>query len=261
MDKKRILVLAITGILIVLGGITLFINHNLESKDEKTKTMVSTVMSVDDSTFTIQDSNNIIYTFVIVDNNLSVGDVIELEYNGSLNKNKALQDSKVLGYKTIKVSNDEKGVPSEWQDNGIFKDFYIFAAKKLKTMSLDEKIAQLLLVRYPDTNPVETLNKYQFGGYVFFEKDFRDKTKPEVKEMINNLQNVSKVPILTAVDEEGGTVVRVSSNPNLASSKFESPRDLYLSGGFEKIRQDTINKSLLLSELGLNLNLAPVVDG
>ena len=134
MDKKRILVLAITGILIVLGGITLFINHNLESKDEKTKTMVSTVMSVDDSTFTIQDSNNIIYTFVIVDNNLSVGDVIELEYNGSLNKNKALQDSKVLGYKTIKVSNDEEGVPSEWQDNGIFKDFYIFAAKKLKTM-------------------------------------------------------------------------------------------------------------------------------
>ena len=260
MNKKRILVLAITGILIVLGGITLFINHNLESKDEKTKTMVSTVMSVDDSTFTIQDSNNIIYTFGIVDNNLSVGDVIELEYNGSLNKNKALQDNKVLGYKTIKVSNDEEGVPSEWQDNGIFKDFYIFAAKKLKTMSLDEKIAQLLLVRYPDTNPVETLEKYQFGGYVFFEKDFRDKTKPEVKEMINNLQNVSKVPILTAVDEEGGTVVRVSSNPNLASSKFESPRDLYLSGGFEKIRQDTINKSLLLSELGLNLNLAPVVD-
>ena len=96
-----------------------------------------------DSTFTIQDSNNIIYTFVIVDNNLSVGDVIELEYNGSLNKNKALQDSKVLGYKTIKVSNDEEGVPSEWQDNGIFKDFYIFAAKKLKTMSLDEKTSSV----------------------------------------------------------------------------------------------------------------------
>ena len=126
-------------------------------------------------------------------------------------------------------------------------------------MSLDEKISQLLLVRYPD-NPIETLENYQFGGYVFFEEDFRDKTKPEVKDMINNLQNVSKVPILTAVDEEGGTVVRVSSNPNLASSKFESPRDLYLSGGFDKIKQDTINKSILLNELGLNLNLAPVVD-
>ena len=35
---------------------------------------------------------------------------------------------------------------------------------------------------------------------------------------------------------------------------------MYLFGGFDKITQDTINKSLLLSELGLNLNLAPVVD-
>ena len=52
----------------------------------------------------------------------------------------------------------------------------------------------------------------------------------------------------------------VSSNPNLASSKFLSPRDLYLNGGFDKIKEDTVNKSLLLSELGLNLNLAPVVD-
>ena len=256
--KKKIIGGSIILLILVIGGIVIGCNFN----DNKStpKTLTATVIGVNDGTFTVQDSNNIIYTFGLDDNSLEIGEVVKLEYDGSLNKNKEKQDNKVLGYKTVNGTSDSEGIPSEWQDNGIFKDFYIFAAKKLKTMSLDEKIAQLLLVRYPDTNPVETLEKYQFGGYVFFEKDFRDKTKPEVKEMINNLQNVSKVPILTAVDEEGGTVVRVSSNPNLASSKFESPRDLYLSGGFEKIRQDTINKSLLLSELGLNLNLAPVVD-
>ena len=256
--KKKIIGGSIILLILVIGGIVIGCNFN----DNKStpKTLTATVIGVNDGTFTVQDSNNIIYTFGLDDNSLEIGEVVKLEYDGSLNKNKEKQDNKVLGYKTVNGTSDSEGIPSEWQDNGIFKDFYIFAAKKLKTMSLDEKIAQLLLVRYPDTNPVETLNKYQFGGYVFFEKDFRDKTKPEVKEMINNLQNVSKVPILTAVDEEGGTVVRVSSNPNLASSKFESPRDLYLSGGFDKIRQDTINKSLLLSELGLNLNLAPVVD-
>ena len=155
--------------------------------------------------------------------------------------------------------NENNNEEESLNNNDIFGMYYDKANELLKNMNIDEKISQTLLVRYPD-NAKDILEKYQFGGYVFFEKDFRDKTKPEVKEMINNLQNVSKVPILTAVDEEGGTVVRVSSNPNLASSKFESPRDLYLSGGFEKIRQDTINKSLLLSELGLNLNLAPVVD-
>ena len=155
--------------------------------------------------------------------------------------------------------NENNNEEESLNNNDIFGMYYDKANELLKNMNIDEKISQTLLVRYPD-NAKDILEKYQFGGYVFFEKDFRDKTKPEVKEMINNLQNVSKVPILTAVDEEGGTVVRVSSNPNLASSKFESPRDLYLSGGFDKIRQDTINKSLLLSELGLNLNLAPVVD-
>ena len=255
--KKKIIGGSIILLILVIGGIVIGCNFN----DNKStpKTLTATVIGVNDGTFTVQDSNNIIYTFGLDDNSLEIGEVVKLEYDGSLNKNKEKQDNKVLGYKTVNGTSDSEGIPSEWQDNGIFKDFYIFAAKKLKTMSLDEKISQLLLVRYPD-NPIETLENYQFGGYVFFEKDFRDKTKPEVKDMINNLQNVSKVPILTAVDEEGGTVVRVSSNPNLASNKFLSPRDLYLSGGVDKIKEDTVNKSLLLSELGLNLNLAPVVD-
>ena len=260
MNKKLICSIALFVLLVILGGVMIFAKHNYRREKEEKKKLISMVMSVDDDKVTLQDSNHIIYTFGVVDSNISVGDVIELEYSGSLNKNKTLQDNEVLGYKTISVSNDEEEIPSVWQDDGIFKDFYIFAAEKLKTMTLDEKIAQLLLVRYPDTNPVSTLEKYQFGGYVFFEKDFRDKTKSEVKEMINNLQEVVDIPILTAVDEEGGTVVRVSSNPNLVSSKFQSPRELYLSGGFDKIREDTVTKSLLLSDLGLNLNLAPVVD-
>ena len=55
-------------------------------------------------------------------------------------------------------------------------------------------------------------------------------------------------------------MVRVSSNPNLASSQFLSSRQLYQSGGFDLIKEDTIKKSKLLNNLGLNLNLAPVVD-
>ena len=220
MNKKLICSIALLVLLVILGGVMIFAKHNYKREKEEKNKLISMVMSVDDDKVTLQDSNHIIYTFGVVDSNISVGDVIELEYSGTLNKNKALQDNEVLGYKTISVSNDEEEIPSVWQDDGIFKDFYIFAAEKLKTMTLDEKIAQLLLVRYPDTNPVSTLEKYQFGGYVFFEKDFLDKTKSEVKEMINNLQEVVDIPILTAVDEEGGTVVRVSSNPNLVRVSF-----------------------------------------
>ena len=127
-------------------------------------------------------------------------------------------------------------------------------------MSLDEKINQLLLVRYPDSSGDKILKEKQFGGYIFFAKDFKNKTSDQVKKMISSLQSVSKIPILTAVDEEGGSVVRISNNKNLAKSKFLSPQELYALGEFEAIRQDTIQKSALLSSLGINLNLAPVVD-
>ena len=104
------------------------------------------------------------------------------------------------------------------------------------------------------------MKEYNFSGFVFFEKDFTNKTKSEVIDMINELQDNSKIPLLTAVDEEGGKVVRISSNPNLRSEKFKSSKELYNEGGFDLIKKDTKEKSNLLKSLGLNLNLAPVVD-
>lgn len=142
----------------------------------------------------------------------------------------------------------------------IFEKYYAKANKKMKKMKLDEKIAQLLLVRYPEKNGKEILKKYQFGGYIFFTKDFKGKTKSQIVNRSKQLQKVAKVPILTAVDEEGGSVVRISSNKKFIKSKFESPLKLYKLGGFNKIKQDTIKKSKFLSSLGINLNLAPVVD-
>lgn len=155
---------------------------------------------------------------------------------------------------------NKKKTSDKYLDNGLFKDYYEKAYQKLEKMSLDEKIGQILLVRYPDNNQKEIVEKYQFGGYLFFGKDFKDKTKDEVIKMIDDSNSVSKIPLLTAVDEEGGIVVRVSSNKNLRSERFLSSSELYKNGGFDKIKADTIEKSNLLKSLGINLNLAPVVD-
>lgn len=171
-------------------------------------------------------------------------------------------------YKSINVMNNKSSrkelnkeeIPKKYMDKGLFKNYYKKAYQELKKMSQSEKISQILLVRYPEENQTEIIKKYQFGGYLFFAKDFKDKTKEDVIKMIANSNKVSKIPILTAVDEEGGIVVRVSHNKNLRSEAFPSPSELYKSGGFEKIKEDTIEKSNLLKSLGINLNLAPVVD-
>jgi len=269
--KKNILI-GITAIIILLIGVGIIINNNQNLKDiddhqgndnilETENILEAVVLTKDIDEITIQDNNNIIYTFSISDSNIEVGRNIIIEYEGDLNKNIQLQKVKVLDYDTQEKSLNEDGLNKEWLDNGIFSDYYILANNKLTTMTLDEKISQIFLVRYPDdATAVDIQKQYQFGGYIFFKKDFADKTKEEVKNMIDKVQAVSKIPMLTAVDEEGGTVVRVSANPNLVSSPFQSPSVLYNKGGFTLIKEDTINKSKILNDLGLNLNLAPVID-
>lgn len=211
------------------------------------------VLKISENKVTLQDKNNIIYTVETENEDVQVGDTITLEYDGTINKNQENQTIQITS-----ITKEEE--PLKLNQNDMFASYYDVAEKKLETMNSNEKIAQLLLVRYPDKNGKEIEEQYQFGGYVFFAKDFKDKSKEEVQTMIQSLQNVSKIPLLTAVDEEGGTVVRISSNPLLRKEKFPSSQELYQEGGFEKITEDTIEKSNLLKELGLNLNLAPVVD-
>lgn len=179
--------------------------------------------------------------------------------NNVSNKNTNTQSSS-KNETTTNAKPAETTTPDVNLGSGIFSNYYSKANQKLKTLTLDEKIGQLFLVRFPTNNSKEILKQYKFGGYLFFEKDFKGKTASQVKERIKELQKVANIPLLTAVDEEGGIVVRISSNPNLSKSRFKSPNALYTEGGFNKIKQDTINKSKLLSSLGINLNLAPVVD-
>ena len=101
---------------------------------------------------------------------------MKIEYSGDLNKNFDLQNNEIISYTSADVTEDENGIPTDFLDNGIFKDYYKQAYKKLKEMSLDEKIAQILLVRYPDDG-IDVLRDNQFGGYENIKKDFKDGVK------------------------------------------------------------------------------------
>ena len=130
----------------------------------------------------------------------------------------------------------------------------------LSTMSLEEKVGQLFFVRCPAENAVEDVGTYHLGGYILFGRDTKDKTANEIIQTIHSYQNAASIPLLVGVDEEGGTVVRVSSNPHLRSNKFASPQKLFNVGGLDAVVEDTGEKDLLLQSLGFNVNLAPVAD-
>ena len=130
----------------------------------------------------------------------------------------------------------------------------------LGRMTLAEKVGQLFFVRCPAENAAEDVSAYHLGGYILFGRDTKDKTANELIQAIQSYQDNASIPLLIGVDEEGGSVVRVSSNPYLRSSKFQSPQKLFASGGMERVAADAREKDVLLRALGFNVNLAPVAD-
>ena len=132
--------------------------------------------------------------------------------------------------------------------------------KLLSEMTLEEKVGQMFYSSVPVGEGKDWITKYRIGGYVFSGNDFDDKSADDVRAMIHDYQMKSKVPLLIGVDEEGGTVLRVSYHEQLCSSCFDSPKNVYQNGGWEAIDATETEKAELLTSLGINVNNAPVCD-
>lgn len=130
----------------------------------------------------------------------------------------------------------------------------------MESMSLEEQVGQLFLVRCNIETALEDIAAYHPGGFVLFGVDFENQTPESVTRTIHQYQQSSKIPLLIAVDEEGGTVTRVSRYPAFRETAFPSPRRLFDQGGMELVLETEAEKAKLLSSLGINVNLAPVCD-
>ncbi len=130
----------------------------------------------------------------------------------------------------------------------------------LDSMTTEELVGQLFLARCPASNAVAELQAYHLGSYILFGRDFENQTPESVSATISGYQAASRLPMLIAVDEEGGYVNRVSSNRNFRDSSFSSPRKLYNEGGLSRVLENEVEKCQLLTSVGVNVNMAPVCD-
>ena len=210
----------------------------------KFKYINGTVINKNTNYIEIITENDSIYKFKYTTDEFNTGDNVKIKYSKQLNNSTYIQTVKI---KSVKKADTKLNYSDQ-------------AKKIVENMSIKEKIGQLLLVRIPETNKIETIKKYNIGGYILFKRDIDNKTKEELIKEIEKYQTESSIPLLIATDEEGGTVSRLSSNKNIVNSPFLSPKELYNIGGFDKIKEDAVIKNTLLKELGINLNLAPVAD-
>lgn len=130
----------------------------------------------------------------------------------------------------------------------------------LDCMSLEEKVGQLFLARCPDADAIVDIGKYHLGGYILFGRDFEYESPESIRIKLESCQAASQIPMLIAVDEEGGDVTRVSCFPAFRETRFPSVRRLFDQGGMELLLRTEQEKCALLSRLGINVNMAPVCD-
>ncbi len=159
---------------------------------------------------------------------------------------------------TLPETEAESALPSG--EGELFYDYYQQAEEILASMTLEEKVGQMFLARFPGDGVLDEIREYSPGGYILFARDFENETPESIREKLEQCQAASSVGLILGVDEEGGSVVRVSGFTAFRESRFLSPQQIWAEGQLPAILEDSTEKSELLLGLGLNMNLAPVAD-
>jgi beta-N-acetylhexosaminidase len=120
------------------------------------------------------------------------------------------------------------------------------------------KLGQLFSLGYQGTDPsvefLDLIQNYQVGGVILFSANI--KTKEQLKKSIQLLQERTEIPLFVMIDQEGGRVNRITENfPVFQSNLFYGENDD--KEGVYKAYSLTARE---LNKLGMNVNLAPVVD-
>lgn len=144
-------------------------------------------------------------------------------------------------------------------------------SKPQKDPSLDVKIGQMLKIGFrgmevADTNHiVRDIEKYHLGGVVLFDYDVPKgiaerniKSPGQVKTLIQDLKNLSNIPLIVSIDQEGGRVARLK--PKYGFPKTVSAQYLGDLDNPDSTRFYARQTGKTLSDVGINVNLAPVVD-
>ncbi len=138
----------------------------------------------------------------------------------------------------------------------------------ISEMPLTDKVAGLFIVKPEAITGVSTvtqagdgtreaLNTYAVGGLVYFKQNIS--SKEQVTEMLSNTVSMSKYPIFLAVDEEGGSVSRVVES-GIDVPEVGDMATIGASGDASQAKEAGAALGSYLSEIGFNLDFAPVAD-
>ena len=143
-------------------------------------------------------------------------------------------------------------------------------------LDMEEKVAQLFIVTPEQITGMQTvtragdttkdaLTQYPVGGLIYFSQNFED--PDQTKEMLANtkqyITDACGIEPFLATDEEGGRVVRLAEHEGFEIENV-GPMESIGKEGETKGSDDAYNAGATIggymSELGFNLDFAPVAD-
>lgn len=148
--------------------------------------------------------------------------------------------------------------------SNIYNDFKIIYngfgdIMDIKSLSLKEKVLQKFMFGINSHNIdviVNLIKKYPVGGVILYKKNYS--CYEEMLTVIKKLKNANrgnKIPLLIAVDQEGGRVNRMPAEIKNIRNVYDLSKN-----GMDLIYESGDIAGEMLSSLGINMNLAPVMD-
>lgn len=154
------------------------------------------------------------------------------------------------------------------------------ATELLDDMTLREKVGQLFCVRPDALDPAQTqqqindadaagvtelsdamrdtLVRYPVGGVVLFGKNLTDPQR--LSGFAAALHGAGEIPMLIAVDEEGGTVARLANHSGFDDLPDYPSAAQVANGGSDAVYEMSISIGSYLKAYGVDLDFAPVAD-
>ena len=171
-----------------------------------------------------------------------------------------------VNFRYLTISKEDSGICYT-----LFKNYFIFTTsfeslkKTIEELKREEelsawkvKVGQLFIVGFEGKEITpgleEFIKKYKPGGFLLLSKNIE--SKEQLKNLISGLHEISlretALPAFIAVDQEGGMISRIGFlEEKTPQSEIRDPGVSYQIG---------LRRGGELKELGVNLNLAPLLD-
>ncbi|MDM5360966.1 beta-N-acetylhexosaminidase [Peribacillus sp. ACCC06369] len=163
----------------------------------------------------------------------------------------------------IQLNMDANSKVEKGKDVDAITDSHEKIEKMLGEMTLEEKVGQLMMVGFRGTEKsseiTELIEQKHIGGVIYFDRNM--KSPEQVAKLSNSLQQTAdqstlSLPLMVAVDQEGGNIIRMRERV----SPLPSQQDLGKNASVEDMYKVAKLNGAELGSMGININFAPVLD-